>query len=100
MSEEEKELRRVLSDIIKLLRIYVDRLKEADPSSREGARLADSITKLLGRVKDFEDRLTEEESDVVMQLSKMKKKAVKYSDNVSAAVEYLRLALRELGGLS
>ena len=100
MSEEEKALRQVISEIIKLLQVYVEELKNTDPSSREGARLADSVTKLLGRVKDFEDRLAAEESDIVLQLSKMRKTALKYGeeDRIRAALEYLRLALLELGG--
>jgi hypothetical protein len=111
MSAEE-ELRQVVNELVVLLRNYVAALKDVDPASREGTRLADSVTKLLARVKDFENLLTEQESDIVLQLSRLKEKekekrmaqkvlepnvqvAVEY---LNAAIEYLRLAIHELGG--
>jgi hypothetical protein len=96
---EEQKLKEVLSKLIGILEKYVAQLEELDPSTREGARVADAVTKLLGRVKDFEDRLTDEEADIVQVLSsKARKTTVKQEGpNVEAAAEYLRLALTELG---
>jgi hypothetical protein len=98
MSEEQK-LKDVLSRLVSILEKYVEQLAELDPSTREGARVADAVTKLLGRIKDFEDRLTDEEADIVQVLSsKARKTTVKQEGpNVEAAVEYIRLALAELG---
>jgi hypothetical protein len=60
--------------------------------------VADAVTKLLGRIKDFEDRLTDEEADIVQVLSsKTRKTTVKQEPNIEAAAEYIRLALAELG---
>jgi hypothetical protein len=99
---EEQKLKEVLSKLIGILEKYVTQLEELDPSTREGARVADAVTKLLGRVKDFEDRLTDEEADIVQVLSsKARKTTVKQEgSNVEAAVEYIRLALTELGVMS
>jgi hypothetical protein len=96
---EEQKLKKVLSQLIGILEKYVTQLEELDPSTREGARVADAVTKLLGRIKDFEDRLTDEEADIVQALSsKARKTTVKQEGpNVEAAAEYLRLALAELG---
>jgi hypothetical protein len=96
---EEQKLKEVLSKLIGILEKYVDQLEELDPSTREGARVADAVTKLLGRIKDFEDRLTDEEADIVQVLSsKARKTTVKQEgSSVEAAVEYIRLALAELG---
>jgi hypothetical protein len=96
---EEQKLKEVLSRLIGILEKYVAQLEELDPSTREGARVADAVTKLLGRIKDFEDRLTDEEADIVQVLSsKARKTTVKQEGpNVEAAAEYLRLALTELG---
>jgi hypothetical protein len=96
---EEQKLKEVLSRLIGILEKYVAQLEELDPSTREGARVADAVTKLLGRIKDFEDRLTDEEADIVQVLSsKTRKTTVKQEGpNVEAAAEYLRLALLELG---
>jgi hypothetical protein len=101
MSEEQK-LKDVLSRLVSILEKYVEQLAELDPSTREGARVADAVTKLLGRIKDFEDRLTDEEADIVQVLSsKARKTTVKQEGpNVEAAVEYIRLALTELGVMS
>jgi uncharacterized protein YicC (UPF0701 family) len=99
---EEQKLKEVLSKLIGILEKYVTQLEELDPSTREGARVADAVTKLLGRIKDFEDRLTDEESDILQALSaKARKTTIKQeSSNVEAAVEYIRLALAELGVVS
>jgi hypothetical protein len=99
---EEQKLKEVLSKLIGILEKYVAQLEELDPSTREGARVADAVTKLLGRIKDFEDRLTDEEADIVQVLSsKARKTTVKQEGpNVEAAAEYLRLALTELGVIS
>ena len=96
---EEQKLKEVLSKLIGILEKYIAQLEELDPSTREGARVADAVTKLLGRIKDFEDRLTDEEADIVQVLSsKARKTTVKQEgSNVEAAAEYLRLALAELG---
>jgi len=96
---EEQKLKKVLSQLIGILEKYVTQLEELDPSTREGARVADAVTKLLGRIKDFEDRLTDEEADIVQALSaKARKTTVKQEGpNNEAAAEYLRLALAELG---
>jgi hypothetical protein len=95
---EEQKLKEVLSKLIGILEKYVTQLEELDPSTREGARVADAVTKLLGRIKDFEDRLTDEEADILQALSKVRKTTVKQEgSNVEAAVEYIRLALAELG---
>jgi hypothetical protein len=98
---EEQKLKEVLSRLIGILEKYVTQLEELDPSTREGARVADAVTKLLGRIKDFEDRLTDEEADILQALSKARKTTVKQEGpNVEAAAEYLRLALTELGVIS
>jgi hypothetical protein len=96
---EEQKLKEVLSKLIGILEKYVTQLEELDPSTREGARVADAVTKLLGRIKDFEDRLTDEEADIVQVLSsKARKTTIKQEGpNIEAAAEYLRLALAELG---
>jgi hypothetical protein len=96
---EEQKLKEVLSKLIGILEKYVAQLEELDPSTREGARVADAVTKLLGRIKDFEDRLTDEEADIVQVLSsKARKTTIKQEGpNIEAAAEYLRLALAELG---
>jgi hypothetical protein len=95
---EEQKLKEVLSKLIGILEKYVAQLEELDPSTREGARVADAVTKLLGRIKDFEDRLTNEEADILHALAKVRKTMVKQEgSNVEAAVEYIRLALAELG---
>jgi hypothetical protein len=98
---EEQKLKEVLSKLIGILEKYVAQLEEHDPSTREGARVADAVTKLLGRIKDFEDRLTDEEADILQALAKARKTTVKQEgSNVEAAAEYLRLALTELGVMS
>jgi hypothetical protein len=98
---EEQKLKEVLSKLIGILEKYVAQLEELDPSTREGARVADAVTKLLGRIKDFEDRLTDEEADILQALLKARKTTVKQEgSNVEAAAEYLRLALTELGVMS
>jgi hypothetical protein len=98
---EEQKLKEVLSKLIGILEKYVAQLEELDPSTREGARVADAVTKLLGRIKDFEDRLTDEEADILQALAKARKTTVKQEgSNVEAAAEYLRLALAELGVMS
>jgi hypothetical protein len=98
---EEQKLKEVLSKLIGILEKYVAQLEELDPSTREGARVADAVTKLLGRIKDFEDRLTDEEADILQALAKARKTTVKQEgSNVEAAAEYLRLALTELGVMS
>jgi hypothetical protein len=96
---EEQKLKEVLSKLIGILEKYVAQLEELDPSTREGARVADAVTKLLGRIKDFEDRLTDEEADIVQALSaKARKTTIKQEGpNIEAAAEHLRLALAELG---
>jgi hypothetical protein len=95
---EEQKLKEVLSKLIGILEKYVAQLEELDPSTREGARVADAVTKLLGRIKDFEDRLTDEEADILQALAKVRKTMVKQEgSNVEAAVEHIRLALAELG---
>jgi hypothetical protein len=95
---EEQKLKEVLSKLIGILEKYVAQLEELDPSTREGARVADAVTKLLGRIKDFEDRLTDEEADILQALAKVRKTMVKQEvSNVEAAAEYIRLALVELG---
>jgi predicted transcriptional regulator len=95
---EEQKLKEVLSKLIGILEKYVTQLEELDPSTREGARVADAVTKLLGRIKDFEDRLTDEEADILQALLKARKTTVKQEgSNLEAAVEYIRLALAELG---
>jgi hypothetical protein len=98
---EEQKLKEVLSRLIGILEKYVTQLEELDPSTREGSRVADAVTKLLGRIKDFEDRLTDEEADILQALSKVRKTTIKQEmPNVEAAAEYLRLALAELGVMS
>jgi hypothetical protein len=95
---EEQKLKEVLSRLIGILEKYVTQLEELDPSTREGSRVADAVTKLLGRIKDFEDRLTNEEADILQALAKVRKTMVKQEgSNVEAAVGYIRLALAELG---
>jgi hypothetical protein len=98
---EEQKLKEVLSKLIGILEKYVTQLEELDPSTREGARVADAVTKLLGRIKDFEDRLTDEEADILHALAKARKTTVKQEgSNIEAAAEYIRLALAELGVMS
>ena len=96
----EEELRAIITELLKIVRAYVAQLEQVDPGSKEGARIADSVAKLLRRVKDFENRLSAEEQDVVLQLSKIRKTTVKVdeSDRIQAAIEYLNLALHELKG--
>jgi hypothetical protein len=92
----EEVLREIVNKLVRVLATYVNALEETDLGSKEGARLADSIAKLLKRIKDFEAYLRPEEADIVMQLSKLRKITVKSDRNIEAAVEYLRLALHEL----
>jgi len=94
----EEILREIVNKLVKVLATYVNELEKADLGSKEGARLADSIAKLLKRLKDFEAYLRPEEADIVMQLSKLRKTTIKAERNVDAAIEYLSLALYELTG--
>lgn len=82
--------------MLKIVAKWSVELEAFEPGSREASRLADAITKLLGRVDDFRDVLSEDEQDLVKLLSeKMRRTHVK-EDNVEAAMQYLRLALHEL----
>jgi len=100
-AQSEEELKAIITELLKIVRSYVAQLQNVDPGSKEGARIADSVAKLLRRVKDFENKLSAEEQDIVAQLSKFRKTTIKItddSDRIQAAIEYLRLALLELGG--
>jgi len=94
----ESELKNVVKDLVQLAKAYADQLKQLDPTSREAARVTDALTKILGRVKDFEAMLQEEDVDLVMQLSQVAKKprqSVK-DDRLERVREHVRALVMEL----
>lgn len=92
------EIRGTITRLLRIVDAWSRELEKLEPDSREAARMADSITKLLGRIDDFRDVLTDEEQDLVKVLSEKARRTRVKDDRVEAAVQYLRLAIRELLG--
>ncbi|MEM4273919.1 MAG: hypothetical protein QW420_06140 [Candidatus Caldarchaeum sp.] len=97
MSEKER-LRETINVLVDVVAEWVKDLGKYDPSTREASRVADTITKILGRIHDFEVLLSEEDKDLVKLLSEKTRKTMRKTERMAAACDYLRMALVELEG--